>query len=222
MRTSLSLICALMAIGCTSVPAEALFQDEFNGSIDPAWTIAHPDQDFYKIRATELDLRCGSPDIDCGPVNNAKNLFTIANPACGDNDLMITLSFNSFVPAKNDHAQVCIVAMDDEDNFVRANYGFIMGGRAAEFGKEVGANWVPQQTRLDLGSGAFWLRLTKNGAVYTQSYSTDGITYTQINAPISFGDGSPARLGFVSGVDPSESSHAYIDSFTVEVPTAAR
>jgi hypothetical protein len=67
-----------------------------------------------------------------------------------------------------------------------------------------------------LGNHPFYLRLTKTGATYTQSWSTDGIHYTTINSPRHLGNGSPAYLGFCAGADPSDSSHAHIDSFTVE------
>lgn len=205
---------------CAAADAQVLFQDHFNGSIGPAWTITRPDPSFYTITESGLDLRCSSLDIDVGEDNEAKNLFTIANPSCTKGDFAITMRFKSFVPANNDHAQVCVIAMDDEDNFVRANYGFINGARRAELGKEVAASWSQQQTALDLGDGAFFLRLTKTGRTYTQSYSTNGTNFTKVNSPIRFGNGSPARLGFASGADPSESSHALIDSFTVQMPLA--
>ena len=212
------LLCLILTTLCASAGAQVLFQDGFNGSIQSAWTITRPDTSFYTINATGLDLRCSSLDIDVGPYNNAMNLFTIANPTPTNGDFVITMKFNSFIPADNNHAQVCIIVMDDEDNFVRANYGFINGARRAEFGKEVAAGWSSQQTALDLGTNAFFLRLTKTGKTYTQSYSTNGTNYAKVNSSITFGDGSPARLGFASGADPSESSHALIDSFTVEMP----
>lgn len=205
---------------CASAGAQVLFQDGFNGSIDPAWTITRPDTDFYTINATNLDLRCSSFDIDVAAENSAKNLFTIANPTPTSGDFVITMKFNSFVPVANNHAQVCLMVVDDEDNFVRVNYGFINGARRAEFGKEVAGVWSQQQTALDLGDGAFSLRLTKKDRTYTESYSTDGTNYIKVNSVITFGDGSPARVGFASGADPSESSHALIDSFAVEMPVA--
>lgn len=194
--------------------AQVLFQDTFHGTISPAWMILGADTGYYAIKNTELDLRVSSQDIDTGYNNNAKNLFLIPNPATGD--FTATLKIISFVPAPNNHAQIDVIAFDSPDNLVRANYGFIKGQRQAEFGTEIFAGWSPEQTPLDPGSGTFFLRLTKTGNSYYQSYSTDGVNYTTINSPRRFGNGSPAYLGFCAGADPSDSSHVHIDSFAVE------
>ncbi len=194
--------------------AMILFQDNLNGGFDPAWIIIRPDTNYYTTNLTSLDLRCSHFDTDSYSPNQARNLFTITNPAAGD--FTATLKLNSFVPVNNDFAQIDVIALDDEDNFVRVNYLSYAGQMSIELGKEVNANWGAQVTPHSFGSNSFFLRLTKIGTSYRSSYSTDGVNYTNINNSLTYGDGSPAWVGFVAGADPSEASHAIIDSFTVE------
>jgi hypothetical protein len=205
-----------LGIFCAPAYGQVLFHDDFKNHVDPAWKITRVDKSYYGISAKGLDLRASADDIDVAGVPTAKNLFLIDNPTKGD--FVATLKIKSFVPAHNNHAQIDVIALDDEKHLVRANYGHIHGQRQAEFGLEQGPSWTPQQTPVDLGDGTFFLRLKKQENVYSQSYSTDGTNYTTINAPRDFGDGTPVSVGFCAGADPSESSHVYIESFTVEVP----
>lgn len=212
-----------LGLGLLSLPAlvsaQVLFQDDFNGNIDPSWTIINPDSSYYTTDTTTLDLRANSGDIARTP-NTEKDLFVINTPTTGDFE--VTMKLNSFVPASSNYAQIGLIALDDEDNYVRLDYGYISNRRAIESGVEVAANWTPTDTAHDFGSDGSYLRITKIGDVYTESYSTDGTTFTQVNSPIVFGDGTPTELGFLASVDPTESSIAYIDSFTVEaVPEPA-
>lgn len=190
-----------------------LFRDDFNGSIDPAWAITRPDAAYYSTQPSELDLRASSGDLYTNS-NNAKNVFLVTTPTSGD--FTVTLRVNSFAPPGATNAQIDLLAFDDDDNHVRVNYGHINGQRKIEFGKEVGQSPSFQETLLDFGSGPFFLRLTKVGTTYTESYSTDGVSFTTVNAPLTYGDGTPAKLGFVADTDSSESNHVHIDFFAIE------
>jgi hypothetical protein len=212
----LSLLGIALGTFCGPARGQVLFHDDFKARVDPAWKIIRADKGFYTIDAKGLDLRASADDIDVAGVPTAKNLFLIDNPTKGD--FVATLKIKSFVPAHNNHAQIDVIALDDEKHLVRANYGFIHGRQQAEFGLEEGASWTPQQMPIDLGDGIFFLRLKKQENVYSQSYSMDGTNYTTINTPRDFGDGTPVSVGFCAGADPSESSHVRIASFTVEVP----
>ena len=218
MRQACIIIFGLILGACdAATTAQPLFKDDFKGRIDPAWKITRADTNFYSVTSWGLDLRVSSDDINVAGVPSARNMFLIANPTKGD--FSATLKIRSFVPATVNHAQIDVIALDDQDHLVRANYGHIHGRRQAEFGMEQGSRWTPQQTPVDLGKGTFFLRLEKKENVYTQYYSSDGSNYTAINTPRDFGDGAPAWLGFCAGADPSNSSYVHIESFTVELPS---
>ena len=72
---------------------------------------------------------------------------------------------------------------------------------------------------MDFGTDPFYFRLDKVGNTYTQSYSLDGTTFNQGLPSITFGDGTPTYIGIWAGVDPTESSHAYIDYVKIEDAT---
>jgi hypothetical protein len=193
-----------------------LFKDDFKGRMNPKWRIMDEDPTFYSITASGLDLRASHDDIRIGQFSAPKNMFLIPNPAKGD--FTATLKIKSFVPAEVNHAQIDVLALDDQGNMARANYGYIIGQHQAEFGVEVASHWAPEQTPVDMGGDTFYLRLNKNGNIYFQSYSTDGKNYTTINQPRTFSGHAAVSVGFCAGADPSDSSHIYIDSFTVKVP----
>ena len=114
--------------------------------------------------------------------------------------------------AKHPQIEFCVSPRPAKHPVIIGTY---INGRQLEIGKETSGNWTSQFTGQDFGSGSFYLRLTKVGNVYTQSFSTDGVLFTNINASITYGDGTPTKLGFIASDDPSETSHAHIDSFTV-------
>lgn len=199
----------------TPLLAGTLFRDDFNGSISGAWSILRQNSSYYAIRPTDLDLRANSGDLWLGR-NNANNLFLIDNPAA--DDFIATMRLNSFVPTSNTNApQIDILAYDDDDHHVRCAYGTfgaIGGQRALELAVESGG-YSANRLLHDFGGSPFYLRLEKTGNTYTQYHSTDGVTFHQSLGPVAYGDGTPAKLGFVAMSDPYQSSHAYIDYFEV-------
>lgn len=108
------------------------------------------------------------------------------------------------------------MAFDDVDNYVRCFYGHITGTRQVELATENGGSWNSSNTPVDLGDSPFYLRLEKIGNRYTQTYSVDGVAYSQPLGSVTYGDGSPAQLGIWAGAAPSESSQVMVDSILVE------
>ena len=190
---------------------DMLFRDDFNASIDSQWTILNQDSDYYSLESDHLELRANSGDL-WQSRNDYKNLFLIDNPTSRDFD--ITMRVIGFLPAMN-YTQIDIVAYDDDDNHVRSIYGYIGDRKLLEFGAEIDQVWTTSHELRDFGNAPFYLRLRKVGNTYIQYYSTDGIVFSQANSPITYGDGTPNKLGFVAMVDPSESSVAKIDWFEV-------
>ena len=192
--------------------AASLFRDDFNGSVDPAWSVVRDDPSYVTVTGSTLDIRANSGVLAFSP-NTAKNVFLIDNPATGD--FAITVRIESYTGSNQQYDQFDILAYDDDDNHVRCDYTYISGRRCLEFGKEEAGNWGADSVEMDFGSTSFYLRLSKTGNVYRQSYSTNGLDFIEVNSPITYGDGSPAKLGFVLSDDPAETSVARIDSFEV-------
>jgi len=191
-----------------------LFFDDFTGSqLSSDWTILNEDPAHYSLNGGILDIQATAGDV-FGNQNNHENMFLISTPTTGD--FRVTIRVESFVPVSQNFTQFDIVAFDDQDNLVRSIYGYVFGGRNLEFGAEISASWTNEVANLDLGASPFFFRLVKVGITYTQSYSLDGISFFQVLSSVNFGDGTPNFIGIWAGVDPTESSHAFVDYIMVE------
>ncbi len=197
------------------------FRDDFNGSMSNLWAIQHQDSAYYTITPDHFELRACSGDLHSNDVSY-KNLFLIDAPTTGDFD--ITMHVNEFVPVSNFASQLNLVIYDDGNNFIRSIYGYIWGSRQLEFGAEVGGAWGSNVSNIDFGTSLYYFRVRKVGNVYTQYYSLDGVDFQQRLGPVTFGDGTPGKVGFAAMVDPTESSLAKIDWIEVSLldsnPTA--
>jgi len=213
----LLIVAGVILSGGTPLSAGTIFRDDFSGSISSAWSIVRPNTSYYSFQPTYLDLRANRGDIWLSR-NDAYNLFLIDTPT--NDDFVATMRLNSFVPTSASNApQIDILAYDNDNAHVRCGYGTFGatgGQRAMELAVEQGGY---QANRLlqDFGSGPFYLRLEKTGNTYTQYYSTNGTSFQKSLGPVAFGDGTPAKLGFVAMSDPYQSSRAYIDYFEVTV-----
>jgi hypothetical protein len=213
MKAFACLTLVLLAIR-TAAAAPLLFNDDFNGAIDSAWNIVRHDAAFYTVGSTALDLRASSGDLIAGR-NDAKNTFLIDNPTTGD--FVVTLKLDSFTPSASSTPQVVLVAYDDDDNYLRGGYSSASGSTATQVVIEVGGGFTVLQQAASY-PGSFIMELRKVGNTYTHLFSTDGVNFTQYNPAATYGDGTPAKLGFVVMDDPAQSTHAVIDQFTVSVP----
>lgn len=168
---------------------------------------------YYTVGGSSLALTANSGNL-AATDNTALNIFRVANPTAGD--FVVTMALTSFVPVSQAYAQINVLAFDDMDNHVRAAYLYNGSTRIIELSKDAGASFtVHGSTSVDFGSSPFYLRLTKIGNLYTQSYSTDGSIFTPLSGSMAYGDGTPTYLGFIALADPSQSSIANIDSFTI-------
>jgi len=200
----------LALIGIVNVvEAQNGFKDDFK------WTILNNDPDYYSFNGDYLNLRTNSGDL-WEYRTDYKNLFLIDNPI--DGDFNATLTVSRFVPESLAYAQIDIIVYDDDDNHVRGEYGFWEGERRLGVATEINQTYTPISPLVpvyDFGENPFYLRLNKTGDLYTFYFSIDGINFIKHADSFSYGDGSPAKLGFIAMVDPSESSVAQIDSFEV-------
>lgn len=203
----------LTLVSAVSLHSQVLFQDDFNGSISGSWSVLNSNASYYTVGGSSLALTANSGNL-AATDNTALNIFRVANPTAGD--FVVTMALTSFVPVSQAYAQINVLAFDDMDNHVRAAYLYNGSTRIIELSKDAGASFtVHGSTSVDFGSSPFYLRLTKIGNLYTQSYSTDGSIFTPLSGSMAYGDGTPTYLGFIALADPSQSSIANIDSFTI-------
>jgi hypothetical protein len=201
--------------GAGRTEADTVFHDDFNGSLNPAWSIVRQNASYYSVQSTGLVLRCNSGDL-WGGYNNALNVFLISNPAPGD--FTVTAKLRWLVPPAANWAQFDLLAYDNDDNHVRLDYTYSSGslgiGRIAETGGVISQEGG---VRVNFGTAWFWLQMRKTGSTYSAWYSTNGVVFDPATSPFSYGDGTPAKLGFVAMVDlGGQTAQAVIDSFTVE------
>jgi hypothetical protein len=129
----------------------------------------------------------------------------------------VTLSLSRFVPANESYAQLQLIAFDDVSKRVHCAYVSHKGQRVIElWAQNLGPRSCRLITPIDFDTKPFSLRLEKRGAVYAALWSTNGVEFQQLDPPALFVKERPARLGFVAAYDPTASSVALIDSFSVE------
>jgi hypothetical protein len=200
----------------------SLFFDDFSGAVDPAWDLVRPNAAFYSLQPTGLVLRCNAGDIWTYRVD-ALNLFLITNPAPGD--FTITAKLRWLTPPAVNEAQFDLLAYDNDDNHVRLCHGHLSDVLRIDNAIEVGGAFSGHGlTPVDFGTAWFWLQMRKESSTYSAWYSLDGNTFSQASSPFTYGDGTPARLGFVAMVDSSQSAQILVDWFSVEeiLPAAPR
>lgn len=193
------------------VAGEIFFMEDFNGSMRSEWWVERPDATFVTQLPTCLELRANSNDLWQWN-NSAQNVYLIDNPTTGD--FQVTVRLWRFALVNNNYANFDVLGWDNDDNFVRSYYLY-SSGRKLGLGHEKNQVWTPWEVPWDAGNNPFFLCLRKQGNTYTQWYSFDGINFLQANGTVTFGDGTPAKLGFTAICDPSQSSRAYIDLFVV-------
>lgn len=189
-----------------------VFRDDLNTTTNSSWEVLRDvnSSGYYSSYPGGLSLRAHWGDLWAG-ANNVANLFTVPAP---DADFMVTLGVSKFAPGENLYAQTFVMAYDDDNNYLRLGYGWA-GRRALATIREVAGNPAGTDEALDFGNQPFLLRLSKQGNVYQSYWSTNGVDFYASGSPVTFGDGSPAKLGFWAGIDPTQTNVAFIDSFEI-------
>jgi hypothetical protein len=218
-------IAAILLAGATTLMfvmnarSDVIFQDNFDGALSSTWQVHHQDISYYAISTNGLLLRCNAGD-NYESATNYKNLFLITNPAPQEFTFTAKLRWVT-LPTVN-WGQIALVAYDDDDNYVRVDSQFGNGNKHIESFTEVSGSlsspvgWGVK----DFGTNQFWLQMRQKGTNYSAWYSTDGISFTQINASLNYPKKHPAKLGFVAMVDPTETARLLVSSVTVEAPLA--
>lgn len=191
------------ADGGFSLPAGVFFREEFTSALaDNGWTV----QNSFPVWYAVSNGICW-PRVQSGEMLEASfnyyNLFAVDITGVATGDYCATMRVLSFQPT-NDNAQLNLLLYDDNDNHVRASYGHIGGARILRLFEETdGAASAPLDAARDFGAGPFWLRLTRQGNVYRQYWSTNGTIFHKANGPVTYGSGPPASLAFWAGANNS-------------------
>lgn len=212
----LAIVATLMLV--TNAKSDVVFQDNFNGAISSAWQIQSNNSSLYSIGANGVTLHCCSSDMWPGN-DNYNNLFLITNPA--PEDFILTIKCQWLTPPTKDWGQIALVAYDSDTNYVRVdNLSNNSGIKYLELLNAVsGTNPQDNVQRKDFGTSPFWLQMRKQQTNYTSWFSTDGINFTQTNAPIIYTNDRPAKLGFVAMSATNQIGIVLVSLFTVAVPS---
>ena len=195
------------------------FQDNFNGAISSTWQIQSNNSSLYSVGANGVTVHCCYYDMWPPSNGNYYNLFLITNPA--PQDFILTLKCQWITPPTKDWGQIALVAYDSDTNYVRVdNLSNNSGAKYFELLEAVsGTNPHDEACIKNFGTSAFWLQMRKQQTNYSSWFSTDGINFTQTNAPIIYTNGPSAKLGFVAMADTNQTGVVLVSSFTVAVPS---
>ncbi len=215
--TAILLACVTTLMLVMDAKSDVVFQDNFNGVISSAWQIQSNNSNLYSIGANGVTLHCCSSDMWPGN-DNYNNLFLITNPA--PEDFILTIKCQWLTPPTQDWGQIALVAYDNDDDYVRVdNLSNNNGTKYLELLNAVsGTNPQDNFQKKDFGTSPFWLQMRKQQTNYSSWFSTDGINFTQTNAPIIYTNGHPAKLGFVAMSATNQIGIVLVSSFTVAVP----
>ena len=204
------LLGAFLVLSVTTVSfGQVVFQDDFNGSMNPAWSIKNNDPTLYSISTNGLILRCCSGDMWNGSATY-KNLFLITNPV--SQNFTFTAKLNWLITSTKGSTQFALVAYDDSGDYVRVDYG----GGIEIFSDVAGKLATPDYwSGPTFGTNQFWLQMRKQGTTYSSWFSIDGNTFTQINPAITYSNAHPAYLGIIAMSDPDQTAIADISSVVV-------
>ena len=164
--------------------------DDFNGSsLGKQWTVIREDKAGLSLHDGVLEITAAAGDIN-GAADNGANLVLQSANSDWTIETKLQTSAIPGTPAQN----AGLVAYQDDSHFVKLAYaapGFRRGQQQAAapaagalqlYAEENGAAKATSSVSLaDAGitDNTIWLRLVKEGSVYTAFYSADGKKWTQ-------------------------------------------
>ena len=198
--------------------------DEFNGtSLDKCrWNaIVREDPTAYRVSGGALRIDVPNGDI-YGTGNTGPTNFILQTAPSGDWTLETKVDGSLL---DEQYQQAGLIVYADDDNYVKLDY--IVDNqvgqpvaRRIEFRSEIGAAVQDPQPQVNLTSGAWWLRMKKEGDTFHGYYSSNGTDWTEIGV-----NGTPtavknskvaggAKVGlFAFGADQTASKTAKFDYF---------
>ena len=200
--------------------------DEFAGTTLDAcrWSdVVRPDPAAYRVTGGGLEIDTSKGDIYGGTATDPRNLMLQPAPD-GDWTIETKVDASSFDEA---FQQAGLLVYADDANYVKLDYLTTNAAgstitRGLELRSEV-ANVVqsPQPNAPTPVQGVWYLRLSKSDSTFTGSYSSDGVTWSDL-PPVTNTALAAAKFGvYAFGVDQSASKTAKFDYFRRVTDTTA-
>lgn len=155
-----------------------IVSDEFSTFLDPnIWTFVNPFGDGnYSVDsgALSIDVPAGiSHDLWTSGIEAPHIIQSVA-----DQDFEVEVKLNSSMGQR--YQMQGLVAQEDSDTFVRAEY-FFDGSRVRAYAAVIDDGSVTTHANINLGSGVpapMYLRLARANDLWTYDYSLDGVNWT--------------------------------------------
>ena len=188
--------------------------DNFNsGSLDPRWTFVDPVGD-STLAMTGTQASISVPAGSSHDIWQNENWAPRIRQSANDADFELELKFDSAVT--NKFQLQGVMAEQDSDNLVR--FDFYSTGSVTKIFAAIMVNGVPtKRIRVTVsGSVPMYLRVSRQGDLWTESYSYDGVSWTEAGSfTHSLTVTSVAVYGGNAGNNPPAHT-ALIDYFVVD------
>lgn len=146
--------------------------DDFpTGALDPGWQIVRPDDSGWSLQDRPGALRLSTlRGGETGTGGDGRNLFLRTDTPQSDFTAAATVEAPDL---SADFQQVGLYAYVDDDNYVKADLGWVDGRRALEFLTESGGK-VGARSSVPYDGRSARLRLVRRGTDVAAEYSSDG------------------------------------------------
>jgi uncharacterized protein (TIGR03067 family) len=179
--------------------------DDFDGKLAIEWAPVRPDPTHVSLDKHPGNLTITTQrgsihaNQDTDPLTlgaRAKNLYLIPTPASDSGDFVMTTRVVSFAPTTS-WQQAGLMVYDDDDNYLKCDLEWSRGAPSdirPVYLRETDAKSHVVSATPNKKCNTFWLRVTKRGALYEYTYSTDGEDYALVQEK-PWGDGTPKSIG---------------------------
>jgi beta-glucosidase len=215
--------------------APAASSDEFDGTtLDQKWTVVRPDPANLTVGGGSLTITPEPGDL-VTTSNSAKNI--VLQPALGDWTMTSKLTFSARPNAATQ--QGGIIAYQDDDNYLKFDVEATSPTNvqlstsledSLQSNLAVSTSPIPVNQTLNTtpmngvlpSNNTIWLRMTKQGDVYTTSYSLDGDTWVPVwSTGATLSNIKVGMLAF-NGAATTTNQQVGFDFFHVSSPTEQR
>ncbi|MDZ5441660.1 glycoside hydrolase family 2 TIM barrel-domain containing protein [Micromonospora sp. 4G57] len=186
--------------------------DDFDsGALDAGWQIIRPDGSGWSLQDRPGSLRLSTlAGGETGAGGDGRNLFVRTDTPQADFSATATLDAPQL---SADFQQVGLYAYVDDDNYVKADLGWVDGRRALEFLAESGGK-IGSRLSIPYGGQSAHLRLVRRGADVAAEYSSDGRDWYPLGTA-SLGGSPKVAVQAVGGGAAPPVVPTYVDDLTV-------
>ncbi len=191
-------IVAVVLVAFAALGQTTEWIDDFDGSLEPGWFWVRESPDQWSLTDRAEFLRIATePGGLLYNSNNARNLLLRDTPE-GDYEIETLVYYE---PAE-DFQIAGLVIYEDDDNFVMLGRAFCepCGGNKVYFDLELKGTPVPNKAIVTSSKDVAYLRITRQGHVYSGYYSDNGTAWTLVIEHRSW-DMRPIGVGIVTTGD---------------------